>query len=131
VIPKTNVLLESNRIAGNRGELNGAFQIGFLRIVSSEGMGWDHVSVSCRTRCPTWDEMEMVKKLFFKPDETCMQLHVPETDHINNHQFCLHLWRPQSDEEIALIKLSWGDEWPADYPDRSPGQIPRPPAICV
>ena len=78
-----------------------------LRIIASNDAGWDHVSVSLFDRCPTWDEMEMVKRLFFKPDETAMQLHVPPTDHINRHPYCLHLWRPHV------------------------GSIPRPPAEFV
>jgi hypothetical protein len=38
--------------------------------------------------------MEYVKRAFFKDDETAMQLHVPPTQHINNHPYVLHLWRP-------------------------------------
>lgn len=78
-----------------------------LRAVVSNDAGWDHVSISRRDRCPNWDEMEQTKRLFFEPDETAMQLHVPETDHVNNHPYCLHLWRPH------------------DTP------IPRPPAVLV
>jgi hypothetical protein len=48
-----------------------------------------------------------MKRLFFREDETAMQLHVPATDHINCHPHCLHLWRPTEVE------------------------IPRPPAIMV
>ena len=65
-----------------------------LRVLATTGEGWDHVSVSLSDRTPTLEEMEFVAKLFFKPDETAMQLHVPATDHVNNHPFCLHLWRP-------------------------------------
>lgn len=66
-----------------------------LRIIADTGQGWDHVSVSCETRTPTWEEMDRVKRLFFKDTETAMQLHVPPTDHINIHPNCLHLWRPK------------------------------------
>jgi hypothetical protein len=66
-----------------------------LRVIASAGEGWDHVSVSRPTRCPNWPEMEQVKRLFFKDDETAMQLHVPPSDHISHHPYCLHLWRPQ------------------------------------
>jgi hypothetical protein len=45
-------------------------------------------------RCPTWEELEHVKRLFFEPHECAMQLHVPPADHVNNHEFCLHIWRP-------------------------------------
>jgi hypothetical protein len=69
------------------------------QIVFSWGMNWDHVSVSVidpdGDRCPVWAEMEMVSRAFFKDRETAMQLHVPLSDHINCHPYCLHLWRPQ------------------------------------
>ena len=65
-----------------------------LRIIADSGQGWDHVSVSTESRTPTWEEMDYVKRLFFKDNETAMQLHVPSTEHINHHPHCLHLWRP-------------------------------------
>jgi hypothetical protein len=42
--------------------------------------------------------MECVKRLFFSDEETAMQLHVPSTEHISTHPWCLHLWRPQHAE---------------------------------
>lgn len=80
----------------------GAFSIpsvrdrGPLKVVASgapESL-WDHVSVSRANRCPTWEEMEQIKRLFFLDHETAMQLHVPVAEHINVHPYCLHLWRP-------------------------------------
>lgn len=38
--------------------------------------------------------MEQVKRLFFKPDEVAFQLHLPPSDHISVHPYCLHIWRP-------------------------------------
>lgn len=64
-----------------------------LTIIASAGEGWDHVSVSRKNRCPNWTELEHVKRLFFLPDETAVQFHVPSADHVNNHPNCLHLWR--------------------------------------
>ena len=78
-----------------------------LVVVASGSDGWDHVSVSRKNRCPSWPEMEQIKRLFFRDDETAMQLHVPPEDHINNHPHVLHLWRPQDAE------------------------IPRPPGVMV
>ncbi|WP_428337469.1 DUF7694 domain-containing protein [Paenirhodobacter sp.] len=60
--------------------------------------GWDHVSVSLPRRCPNWEEMSFVKGMFFQDDETAMQLHVPLSQHINHHPYCLHLWRPHQFE---------------------------------
>lgn len=69
-----------------------------MMAVVSTGEGWDHVSISRRDRCPTWEEMEHCKRMFFLPTETAMQLHVPPADHINIHKNVLHLWRPQNAE---------------------------------
>jgi hypothetical protein len=65
-----------------------------IKVIAGNGDGWDHVSVSTPTRCPTWEEMCWVKGLFFRDDECVMQLHVPADQHINTHPNCLHLWRP-------------------------------------
>lgn len=73
----------------------------YLRCIASSGVGWDHVSVSLPHRCPTWEEMERVKRMFFKETETAMQLHVPPSDHISVHPYCLHIWRP-TETEIPL-----------------------------
>lgn len=67
----------------------------WLKVIASFGDGWDHVSVSLPTRCPTWEEMEFVKRLFFNEDEVAYQLHVAPKDHINIHSYVLHMWRPQ------------------------------------
>ena len=65
-----------------------------MRVIASSGFGWDHVSVSRRNRCPNWQEMEHVKRLFFNDDEVAVQYHVAVANHINLHPHCLHLWRP-------------------------------------
>lgn len=71
---------------------------GELNIIASIGGGWEHVSVSRKNRCPNWPEMSFIKGLFFKDDETVMQLHVPTVDHVNYHPYCLHLWRPVAEQ---------------------------------
>lgn len=86
----------------NGGPIAGLFQIPsctdgrLLRVIASCDAGWDHVSVSREKRCPNWPEMEQIKRMFFAPDETAFQLHVPESEHINIHPFCLHIWRPHA-----------------------------------
>ena len=70
-------------------------------IIASNAMGWDHVSVSFKDRCPTWNEMCMVKDLFFNDDETVIQYHPMKSEYINNHPYCLHLWINQS-KDIEL-----------------------------
>jgi len=65
-----------------------------MRVIASNGDGWDHVSASKARRVPHYYDMAMLHRLFFKPDETAMQLHVPASQHVNVHPHCLHLWRP-------------------------------------
>lgn len=72
-----------------------------LKVIASNGLGWDHVSVSLPNRCPNWPEMCTVKELFWDSEEAVMQLHPPRSEWVNNHSYCLHLWRPQK-EEIPL-----------------------------
>lgn len=62
----------------------------------SEGEAWEHVSVSTKSRCPTWEEMCWVKDLFFDDSEVVVQFHPAKKDYVNNHPFVLHLWKPKS-----------------------------------
>ena len=78
-----------------------------LNVIASDGEGWEHVSVSLPARCPTWHEMCRAKALFWDADDCVIQYHPPESDYVNNHDYCLHLWRPVS------------------------GEIPRPPRWMV
>lgn len=65
-----------------------------LQIIASDGEGWEHVSVSLPYRSPTWEEMCKVKDLFWDDEDCVIQYHPPKSEYVNNHPFCLHLWRP-------------------------------------
>lgn len=93
--------LASDESFGN----NGAFMIPhrgqLFCVIASDEDGWDHVSVSFGSRsqrCPTWDEMCVIKDMFFRDDETVFQYHPAKADYVNHHPYCLHLWRPQEAE---------------------------------
>lgn len=83
---------------------NGVFLIPQLGVtitcIASDGLGWEHVSVSLIDkngtvkRTPTWESMNRVKDLFWSEDDCVIQYHPPKEDYINNHNYCLHLWRP-------------------------------------
>ena len=74
---------------------SGAFMVGDLKVIAAYAAGWEHVSVSVhdQERCPTWEEMEKVKRMFFKNHELALQFHVPVSQHININEGTLHLWR--------------------------------------
>lgn len=78
---------------------NGAFMIRLRHsqtafVIASDGAGWEHVSVSRTDRCLTWEEMCQVKAMFWAEDDCVLQFHPPQSEYVNNHPYCLHLWRP-------------------------------------
>lgn len=72
-----------------------------LTCIASDGLEWEHVSVSLHNRTPTWDEMCFIKSMFWDDEDCVMQLHPPKSQYVNNHPHCLHLWRPTA-QEIPL-----------------------------
>ena len=72
-----------------------------LMCQASDGLGWEHVSVSVLKRnpknniqrLPNHYEMESVKNLFWSELDWVMELHPPKTEYVSNHP-CLHLWKP-------------------------------------
>ena len=64
-----------------------------LYVQASDGAGWEHVSVSLPHRCPTWEEMCLIKRMFWDEDDLVVQLHPVAADYINCHPTCLHMWR--------------------------------------
>lgn len=69
-----------------------------LVIVASDGLGWEHVSVSVRdgkrVRTPVWDEMAHVKDVFWDDEDVVVQFHPRRSEYVNCHENVLHLWRP-------------------------------------
>jgi len=97
----------SGKLASDRSDgANGAFTIvlgdAMILVIASDardwgdlpGKPWEHVSVSLMYRCPTWNEMDAVKRIFWRDDETVLQLHVPREQHLSYCDTCLHLWKP-------------------------------------
>lgn len=67
-------------------------------VVYTTNAGWDHVSVSTHSRCPTWEEMCAIKDMFFDAEEFCVEYHPKKSEYINNMPYCLHIWKPQNKE---------------------------------
>lgn len=66
-----------------------------IRCIASDGMGWQHVSVSVEydDRCPRWEVMCFVKELFWEPEDWVVQFHPAKAEYVNCHPGCLHLWK--------------------------------------
>lgn len=64
-------------------------------LIVSKGGGWEHVSVSpelLRT-IPTWNDMCILKDIFWNEDESVIEVHPKKEEYVNNMPNCLHLWR--------------------------------------
>lgn len=80
--------------------------IKYYQVICSDGSGWRHVSVVMVNDkkepagvMPSWEDMCFLKDLFWDKDQCVVQYHPPESEYINNHEYCLHLWQPT---EITL-----------------------------
>lgn len=109
-VPKEAELYRADLPGYERGDFyNGAFAFADgLFVICSNGDGWEHVSVSRKSRCPSYEDMTRIKELFWDEEDCVMQLMVPKSEHVNFHPYALHMWRPINGQEI-----------------------PRPPAIMV
>lgn len=62
-----------------------------------------HISVSHKTRYPTWDELAAVKKAF--ADHMTMAIYLPPpAEHVNAHPNCFHMWE-------AVHPVANGERW--------------------
>ena len=105
---RPNELLEQGRVTlgawGSKAGFgnNGLFRVQHpesgktVRMLASDGGGWEHVSVSIEgaKRCPSWEEMCWVKELFWGPEEWVVQFHPAAEEYVNCHPYTLHLWKP-------------------------------------
>lgn len=90
---------------------NGLFLIkngsDYFQCIASDGLGWEHVSVTIRTKnrqvysTPNWEEMCLIKNLFWDENDTVIQYHPAKSEYVNNHPFVLHLWRP-TEEKLPI-----------------------------
>lgn len=86
--------MASDESFGNNGCFLVPFESYTFTVIASDGMGWEHVSVSLPNRTPSWKQMCFIKDLFWGDDDAVVQYHQPKSEYVNNHDHCLHLWRP-------------------------------------
>lgn len=89
-----NLIIEQTGLDGGCGRIEFKTAKRPAVVVWSFGGGWEHVSVSFAHRCPTWEEMCEVKDMFWPPEDCVVQYHPPKERLVNQHPYCLHLWRP-------------------------------------
>lgn len=72
-------------------------------VIASDDEGWEHVSITIRdkNRTPTWQEMGIIKDIFWDETDCCVQYHPPKSEYVNNHPYCLHIWRSK-DQSLPM-----------------------------
>lgn len=102
---RTNHVLATQNNAGNNGFFMLKIEDAIAYVIASDGMGWDHVSVHMvedgKVETPTWEEMCVVKDLFWDEEDCVVQYHPPKSEYVNCHPHTLHLWRPNNDLKIT------------------------------
>ena len=73
---------------------------GSMKTVASDGLGWEHVSISLPHHCPSWNQMCRIKNLFWDADDAVIQIHPPQIDYVNHSENCLHLWRKKGTNDF-------------------------------
>ncbi len=101
-------MLRSDESDGNNGFFHVPFESFTLDVVASDGEGWEHVSVSMRNRTPNWREMCFIKDLFWDDEDCVIQYHPPKSQYVNQHPYCLHLWRKIGSEFETPPKILVG-----------------------
>ncbi|WP_143809151.1 DUF7694 domain-containing protein [Paraburkholderia susongensis] len=97
------------------------------------GQPYSKATVAGEKRCPLWSEMAWVKDQFFEPCEAVMQLHPPREQYVNNHPYCLHMWRPHR-EAIPLPPVTMvgiAGMTPQQLAQMNPEDIERLRAVAV
>lgn len=79
----------------------------FLNFIFSYQMGWEHLSVSTPSKCPTWEQMCRMKDIFWSEEETCIQYHPAKSQYVDNHPYCLHIWKPIESDNFTV---EYGEE---------------------
>lgn len=64
--------------------------------------GWEHVSIVPKKKfaMPTWEDMAMLKEIFFGEEEEAYQIMPKHSEYVNIHERCLHLWRPANGKRL-------------------------------
>lgn len=101
--PVEFMVLEPKTIAfgGDYYDTNSGKRLNFM--FSSQG-GWEHLSVSTPSKTPSWDQMCMMKDVFFDDEEECVQYHPRKSEYVNAHPHCLHIWRPLMLEVLEMYQ---------------------------
>lgn len=69
-----------------------AYIMGACRIIVGHSTSGWHLSMSCASRYPTWDELAKARYELIPDAVTMVMLLPPQAEYVNLHSTTLHLW---------------------------------------
>ena len=60
--------------------------------IMQDGREWLHVSFSRKSRMPSYDDLQLVKREFIGNDKKAIMVFPEQENYVNIHPNCLHLW---------------------------------------
>ena len=70
----------------------GIYRFGDCMVIVGIDAGSWHLSISCKDRYPTFDEIRDARYKFLPENITVAMLYPPKSEYINIHENCFHLW---------------------------------------
>ena len=105
--PLEYVVADDSKVDGRAWRHSGGMVVIASAAIEHDGNAWLHVSYSHRMHMPAYREGRQVKALFIGGDREAYSVWATEGKHVNQHQYCLHLWA-RADGSRALPDFTQG-----------------------
>jgi hypothetical protein len=64
---------------------------------------WLHLSVSRKSKMPSYEDLVMVRRFFMDESKPSYQVFPAKAEHRNMHDYCLHLWMPLENDPFPDV----------------------------
>lgn len=69
---------------------------------------WIHTSYSRRSRIPSYNDTTFIKRQFIGNDKKAIAVYPSSDEHVNIHNYCLHLWHCLDDDGLPDFTQGMG-----------------------
>ncbi len=80
-----------------------AFKFGDCVVIVAREKGRWHMSISCKDRLPSWEEVRDARYKLTPHDATMIMVLPRPEQYVNMHPYCFHLW-----ETTDKVPGEWG-----------------------
>lgn len=72
------------------------------------GRRWIHLSCARRNALPSWEDLKLVKRVICGPNRQAIQVIPRESEYVNFHPHCLHLFACIDDDPLPSFAQNGG-----------------------